>query len=350
MNLLITGGAGFIGSNFVRYMMGKYPDYRIVNYDNLTYAGNLESLKDVEKRKNYVFVKGDVLDSKLLDETFRKYSIDGVAHLAAESHVDRSIMNPVEFLKTNVMGTHAVLEATRKYWKENPSATRRVFLNVSTDEVYGSIEGKSFTEDSNYNPNSPYSASKAGADHLVRAYGKTYGLPAITTHCSNNYGPYQFPEKLIPVVIFNAIEGKLIPVYGEGKNVRDWLYVDDHCKALDAVIHKGIQGETYNIGGDNEWTNIDLVRRICSILDELKPAKEPYSSLIKFVTDRPGHDLRYSIDASKIRRELGWSPAPHAFEEALKETVKWYLANPDWINCVKSGEYTAYYEKNYKGR
>ncbi|MFZ3073112.1 MAG: dTDP-glucose 4,6-dehydratase [Thermodesulfobacteriota bacterium] len=349
MNLLITGGAGFIGSNFVRYMAGKYPDYRIVNYDNLTYAGNLESLKDVEKRKNYVFVKGDVLDCKLLGETFCKYSIDGVAHLAAESHVDRSIMNPEEFLKTNVMGTHAMLEATRKYWKENPSGGRRVFLNVSTDEVYGSVDDGSFTEDSNYKPNSPYAASKAGADHLVRAYNKTYGLPAITTHCSNNYGPYQFPEKLIPVVILNAAALSPIPVYGEGKNVRDWLYVDDHCKALDVVMHKGVSGETYNIGGTNEWTNIDLVRRICSILDELKPRPAPYSSLIKFVTDRPGHDLRYSIDASKIRRDLGWSPES-SFDEALKETVKWYLSSPDWINCVKSGEYAAYYEKNYKER
>ena len=331
-------------------MADKYPGYRIVNYDILTYAGNLESLKDVEKRKNYVFVKGDVLDAKLLGETFREYSIDSVAHLAAESHVDRSIMNPGEFLKTNVMGTHAVLEAARKYWKENPSAARRVFLNVSTDEVYGSIDEGSFIEDSTYAPNSPYSASKAGADHLVRAYGKTYGLPAITTHCSNNYGPYQFPEKLIPVVILNAVEGKPIPVYGEGKNVRDWLYVDDHCKALDVVMHKGIPGETYNIGGDTEWTNIELVRRICSILDELKPRPAPpYSSLIKFVTDRPGHDLRYSIDASKIRRELGWSPES-PFEEALKETVEWYLSNNDWINCVKSGEYTAYYKRNYKGR
>ncbi|MBI5559645.1 MAG: dTDP-glucose 4,6-dehydratase [Deltaproteobacteria bacterium] len=350
MNILITGGAGFIGSNLVRYMVKKYPACRIINFDNLTYAGNLENLKDIENEPNHVFVRGDICVKGHVQGVFEGYSIDSVIHLAAESHVDRSILVPEEFLKTNVLGTHALLGAALEYWRTSRDK-RHVFLNVSTDEVYGSIADGSFSEDSPYAPNSPYSASKAGADHLARAFNKTYGLPVITTHCSNNYGPYQLPEKLIPLMALNALEGKELPVYGEGENVRDWLHVDDHCKALDIVFQKGRPGETYNIGANCEWKNIDLVKKICAILDLLRPdsPRRPHANLIKFVKDRPGHDLRYSIDSSRIRRELGWEPL-YLFEEGLKETVRWYLDNPGWSARVRSGDYMDYYEKNYLRR
>jgi dTDP-glucose 4,6-dehydratase len=322
MNLLVTGGAGFIGSHFVRRITALY-DYLVVNLDKLTYAGNIANLKDMEGRKNHVFIKGDICDRALVENLFRKYRIEAVAHLAAESHVDRSILGPEEFLKTNVFGTHTLLAAARDFWKGG----RNVFLNVSTDEVYGSIKEGSFTEDSPYSPNSPYSASKASADHLVRAYNKTYGLPTITTHSSNNYGPMQFPEKLIPVVICNAIKGARIPVYGKGENIRDWLYVEDHARALDMVLHKGLVGENYNIAAGNEWRNIELVKLISFILDEVAPRsdKTSYGGLIEFVTDRPGHDERYSVDASKIKK-LGWTPK-RPFKDGLKETVRWYLRN-----------------------
>ncbi|MDH4226271.1 MAG: dTDP-glucose 4,6-dehydratase [Deltaproteobacteria bacterium] len=347
-NIIITGGAGFIGSCLVRWMVKSYPNYKIIVVDKLTYAGNLENLKDVESASNYAFEKGDITDRGFVEAVFKKHAVDGVMHLAAESHVDRSIMGPEEFLRTNILGTFTLLDAARHAWKD--SQGRNMFLNVSTDEVYGSLgEIGAFTEKSQYAPNSPYSASKASADHLVRAYYKTYGLNALTTNCSNNYGPYQFPEKLIPVVILNAIEGKPIPVYGEGKNVRDWLHVEDHAAAIDLVFHKGRAGEVYNIGSDNEWKNIDIVMLICRILDELRPASKPHDRLIKFVTDRPGHDLRYAIDPAKVTNELGWRPLIK-FEDGLRSTVKWYLDNLDWCSRVRSGEYAAYYEKNYSGR
>lgn len=354
MNILITGGAGFIGSNLVAHMVKTYANYTIVNFDKLTYAGNLESLKSVEGSKNYHFIKGDICDKVKVNEVFEEFKIDAVMHLAAESHVDRSILGPEEFLNTNMHGTFVMLEAARKYWNDNEAAEgiRRVFLNVSTDEVYGSLGAEgTFTEDSPYAPNSPYSASKAGADHLVRAYFKTYELPTVITHCSNNYGPYQFPEKLIPLMILNAIEGKDLPVYGDGLNVRDWIHVEDHCIALDMALHKGRLGETYNVGSDNEWENIRLVRTLCAILDEVSGASpvKPHEGLIKYVNDRPGHDLRYSIDSSKIKRELGWE-ASVSFEEGLRDTVKWYLGNLDWYERLRSGEYQDYYSKNYADR
>ncbi|MBI5598567.1 MAG: dTDP-glucose 4,6-dehydratase [Deltaproteobacteria bacterium] len=359
MNILITGGAGFIGSNLVRRMVKKYPDFRVVNLDRLTYAGNLENLRDVEGRPNYTFVKGDIKDKALVKNAFERYGIDSVMHLAAESHVDRSILSADEFLNTNVLGTHALLEAARSFWKDRPAGpagrpakARSVFLNVSTDEVYGSLpEAGSFTESSPCAPNSPYSASKASADHLCRAYNKTYGVPVITTHSSNNYGPYQLPEKLIPLMVLNAMEGKPLPVYGDGLNVRDWLHVEDHCSALEAALLKGSVGETYNIGADNEWKNIDLIKLICKILDELRPGSPnvPHASLIRFVKDRPGHDLRYSIDSSRMRRELGWAPSM-GFEEGLKSTVEWYAGNLAWCERARSGEYMEYYEKNYMRR
>ena len=363
MNLLVTGGAGFIGSNFIRYMLGKYPDLKLVNLDKLTYAGNLGSLSGVEANPGYTFIKGDVCDLPLLRRVFEEHGIDVVVHMAAESHVDRSILGPEEFLRTNITGTFTLLEAARLAWGDNattsggangPSSDGRVFINVSTDEVYGSLGAEGlFKEDSPYEPNSPYSASKAGADHLVRAYSSTYSLPAITTHCSNNYGPYQFPEKLIPVIILNALEGKPLPIYGDGLNVRDWIYVTDHCVALDAVLRKGTPGRVYNIGADCEKTNIELVELLCSALDELRPGKKPYSSLMEFVKDRPGHDRRYAIDSTRIKEELGWAPEhtkEHGFDKALKETVLWYLDNLEWCEKVRSGEYLEYYDKNYLGR
>jgi len=353
MNILITGGAGFIGVNLVSYMVDKYPDYKIVVLDALTYAGNLQSLKSVEGKANYTFVKGDICDRALVDKVFNEHQINGVMHLAAESHVDRSILSAEEFLRTNVMGTYTLLEAARSAWKGAGSGgKRRVFLNVSTDEVYGTLGTTgAFTEQTPYNPNSPYSASKASADHFVRAFHETHGLPTLTTNCSNNYGPFQLPEKLIPLMILSAIEGKALPVYGKGENVRDWLFVQDHCRALDLALHKGRFGQAYNVGGENEWTNIKLVRRICELLDELRPAKggKGYGSLITFVPDRPGHDLRYAIDATKIKDELGWH-AQRSFEDGLRETVLWYLDNLDWCSDVRSGAYGEYYEKNYSGR
>jgi dTDP-glucose 4,6-dehydratase len=349
MNLLITGGAGFIGSNFVRHVVKRYPDYGIVNLDKLTYAGNLENLKEVEALPNYTFIKGDIGDAGLLKDVFKEHRIDSVVHLAAESHVDRSILGPEEFLGTNVMGTFTLLETARSFWKD---PDRGPFINVSTDEVYGSLPDTGrFTELSPYAPNSPYAASKAASDHLARAYHHTYGLPVITTNSSNNYGPFQFPEKLIPLMILNAVEGKNLPVYGDGRNVRDWLYVSDHSEALDVVVHRGRPGETYNIGANNERMNIDIVKLICSVLDELLPESPyvPHSSLIEFVTDRPGHDRRYAIDSSKIRRELGWEPR-HGFETGLRDTVKWYLENRPWCDNVRKGEYMEYYERNYMKR
>lgn len=357
MNVLITGGAGFIGSNFVRHMVRSYPGYGIVNLDKLTYAGNLENLKEVETQPNYTFIKGDVGDAPLLERVFSEHAIDSVVHLAAESHVDRSILGPEEFLRTNVMGTFTLLEAARAAWKGGSgggggAGDKGPVINVSTDEVYGSLpETGRFTEESPYAPNSPYASSKAASDHLARAYHHTYGLPAITTNSSNNYGPFQFPEKLIPLIILNALEGKALPIYGDGRNVRDWLHVTDHSEALDVVLHEGRPGETYNIGSDNEWMNIDIVKHICSILDELAPTSPPapHASLIEFVTDRPGHDRRYAIDSSKIKRELGWEPR-RTFDEGLRETVEWYIDKREWCENVRKGGYMEYYERNYLKR
>ncbi len=348
-NILITGGAGFIGSHVVRLFVKKYPDYHIINLDKLTYAGNLENLKDIENYPNYTFVKGDIKDEKLVFELFEKYNIDGVIHLAAESHVDRSIENPMEFIHTNIIGTVTLLNAARKFWADNPEGKK--FYHISTDEVYGSLEDDGyFTEQTPYDPRSPYSASKASSDHFVRAYNNTYKLPTVISNCSNNYGPNQFPEKLIPLAINNILNMKPIPIYGKGTNVRDWLYVEDHAKAIDVVFHKGHIGETYNIGGNNTWTNIDLIKLLCRVMDE-ELGREPGTSekLITFVKDRPGHDHRYAIDASKIKRELGWEPETD-FENGLKKTVRWYLDNQQWLQNVVSGEYQKYYEKQYKNR
>ena len=358
--LLVTGGAGFIGANFIGHMLSSHEGYKIINLDLLTYAGNLENLKEVEDNPDYFFVKGDICDKELTNslvagthEIFKTAEMDGslegvdcIVNFAAESHVDRSISGPEEFLRTNIMGTFSMLEAARSNWADKND---KLFLHVSTDEVYGSLgEEGLFTEDTCYAPNSPYSASKASSDHLVRAYHHTYGLPTVTTNCSNNYGPYQFPEKLIPLVIFNALEGKKLPLYGDGKNVRDWLFVEDHCKGIDAALHKGRLGETYNIGGNNEWQNIDIIRLICKILDETVPdsASIPHSSLISFVKDRPGHDRRYAIDATKIKEELGWEPE-YTFEKGIRETIRWYLENTKWCDRVKSGDYRSYYETKY---
>jgi dTDP-glucose 4,6-dehydratase len=348
-NILVTGGAGFIGSNLVRYLVRKYTAYRIINLDKLTYAGNLMNLSEVENAENYTFIKGDILDNKLVSELFEKYRIDTVLHLAAESHVDRSIDNPDQFVHTNVLGTVNLLNAARKHW-DNFDGKR--FYHISTDEVYGSLgdTGK-FTESTCYDPHSPYSASKAASDHFVRAYFHTYGLPVVISNCSNNYGPYQFPEKLIPLMINNIVNRKPLPVYGKGENVRDWLYVEDHVKAIDLIMHKGKTGETYNIGGNNEMKNIEVVEKLCEITDELlgrSPAGVS-KELIRFVKDRAGHDWRYAIDISKIQRELGWSPSVN-FEEGIRKTVKWYLDNTDWLQSVTSGEYLNYYDKMYKNR
>ena len=346
MRILITGGAGFIGSHVVRRLVTKYPDYQIYNLDALTYAGNLENIADIENKENYTFIKGDIVEEHFISSLFETHQFDGVLHLAAESHVDRSIEDPLSFVKTNVIGTMNLLNAAKKQWKGKEEGKR--FYHISTDEVYGSLGAEGlFTETTPYDPNSPYSASKASSDHFVRAYGETYGLPYVITNCSNNYGPNHFPEKLIPLFINNIINNKPLPVYGDGKYTRDWLFVEDHAVAIDLVFHEGKNHETYNIGGFNEWQNIDLVKLLCQIMDG-KLGREPGTSsqLITYVKDRPGHDLRYAIDATKINRELGWKPSV-TFEQGLERTVNWYLENELWLKNVTSGEYANYYKKQY---
>lgn len=343
--ILITGGAGFIGSHLVRLFVKKHQDFKIVNLDNLTYAGNLENLKDIENRDNYKFVKGDITDTKFINDLFAKEQFDGVIHLAAESHVDRSISSPMEFIMTNIVGTVNLLNAARENWQDTSD---KRFFHVSTDEVYGSLgETGLFTEETPYDPRSPYSASKASSDHLVRAYHHTYGLPIVISNCSNNYGPYQFPEKLLPLMINNIKHNKPLPVYGDGKYTRDWLWVEDHASAIELIFREGKDGETYNIGGNNEWKNIDLVENLCDVVDKILDRPVGTSrKLITFVKDRPGHDLRYAIDASKIQRELGWSPTIQA-EEGLVLTARWYLDNEEWMNRVTSGAYQDYYKEQY---
>lgn len=344
--ILITGGAGFIGSHVVRRFVNKYQDYQIFNLDALTYAGNLENIKDIEDKSNYTFIKGDIVDESFINDIFSKHNFDGVLHLAAESHVDRSIEDPLAFVKTNVIGTMNLLNAAKNQWKGSFEGKR--FYHISTDEVYGSLGAEGlFTETTPYDPNSPYSASKASSDHFVRAYGETYGLPYVLTNCSNNYGSYHFPEKLIPLFINNIINNKPLPVYGDGNYTRDWLFVEDHAAAIDLVFHEGKNHETYNIGGFNEWKNIDLVKLLCQIMDEKLGRSEGTSKeLITYVKDRPGHDLRYAIDASKINKELGWKPTV-TFEEGLEKTINWYLKNEEWLQNVTSGSYKDYYKKQY---
>lgn len=349
-SIVVTGGAGFIGSNFVHHWCENYPEDRVIVLDALTYAGNLNNLATLKDRKNFRFLQGDICDRALVDELFAGENIDTVAHFAAESHVDRSILGPGAFVQTNVVGTFTLLESFRQHWLSNHQPDNYRFLHVSTDEVYGSlgVDDPAFTETTPYAPNSPYSASKAGSDHLARAYFHTYGMPTIITNCSNNYGSYHFPEKLIPLMCINILLGKPLPVYGDGQNVRDWLYVRDHCQALDTVIHKGKAGETYNIGGNNEVKNIDLVRMLCELMDELAPdlPVKPAQNLITFVKDRPGHDRRYAIDASKIRTELGWQPQ-ETVEGGLRKTIQWYLDHRDWWQPLLSKEYQEYYGKVY---
>lgn len=374
-NILITGGAGFIGSHVVRLFVNKYPEYRIVNLDKLTYAGNLANLADVENCGNYVFVKGDICDFEKVSELMGAYGIDGVIHLAAESHVDRSIRDPFMFARTNVLGTLSLLQAARMYWESRPERYEgKRFYHISTDEVYGALElthpegvlppfsttassaehhlayGEDFFyEDSKYNPHSPYSASKASSDHFVRAFHDTYGMPVVVTNCSNNYGPYQFPEKLIPLFINNICHRKPLPVYGKGENVRDWLYVEDHARAIDVIFHRGKIADTYNIGGFNEWKNIDIIKVVINTVDRLLGRAEGEDlGLITFVTDRAGHDMRYAIDSTKLQRELGWEPSLQ-FEEGIERTVRWYLDNQAWMDNVTSGDYQRYYEEMYKG-
>ncbi len=354
-NILVTGGCGFIGSNFVRIALEELPECRLVNLDKLTYAGNPENLRDLEHDPRYRFVKGDICDHALVEQIFAEHSIDTVVHFAAESHVDRSISGPAEFIQTNIVGTFALLEAARKAWLSSPldAAASPRFLHVSTDEVYGSLgETGFFTEQTPFDPRSPYSSSKASSDHLVSAYFHTYGLPALITNCSNNYGPFHFPEKLIPLIFNNALNGRDLPVYGDGTNVRDWLYVIDHCRAILTVLHKGTLGETYNIGGNNEKQNIEIVHTVCDLLDQkvgLLPSGEPRRSLIRFVKDRPGHDKRYAIDATKIKEQLGWTPSV-TFEEGIVKTIDWYLEHPEWIASVLDGSYQDYYEQMYGNR
>jgi dTDP-glucose 4,6-dehydratase len=347
--ILITGGAGFIGSHVVRLFVNKYPGYKIVNLDALTYAGNLENLADVETAPNYIFERGDITDEAALDNLFSRYEFDGIIHLAAESHVDRSIIDPLAFVRTNVLGTATLLNFARKYWKKQMEG--KLFYHVSTDEVYGSLgEEGFFTETTPYDPRSPYSASKAASDHFVMAYHHTYGLPVVLSNCSNNYGSHHFPEKLIPLMIHNIKTNRPLPVYGKGENVRDWLWVEDHARAIDVIFHTGKNGEKYNIGGFNEWKNIDLVHLLCRIMDKKLDRPEGTSAgLITYVKDRAGHDLRYAIDATKLNRELGWAPSLQ-FEEGLEKTVDWYLANEDWIDDVTSGNYQKYYDDQYVKR
>lgn len=344
--ILITGGAGFIGSHVVRLFVNKYPDYHIFNLDKLTYAGNLANLSDIEKMPNYTFVKGDIVDGEFIQNLFQNHQFDGVIHLAAESHVDRSIANPLEFVMTNVVGTVNLLNAARHLWKDNQEGKR--FYHISTDEVYGTLgESGFFTEETPYDPHSPYSASKASSDHFVRAYHDTYGLPVVVSNCSNNYGSYQFPEKLIPLFINNIRHNKPLPVYGKGENVRDWLWVEDHARAIDVIYHQGLNGDTYNIGGHNEWKNIDLIRVMCRVMDRKLGRPDGESEkLITYVKDRAGHDLRYAIDSTKLQRELGWKPSLQ-FEEGIEKTIDWYLTNQEWLDNVTSGDYLKYYEQQY---
>ena len=346
--ILITGGAGFIGSHVIRLFVNKYPDYAIVNLDALTYAGNLENLRDIENAPNYSFVKGDITEETFINQLFADQSFDAVIHLAAESHVDRSILDPLSFVKTNVIGTAVLLNAAKQSWANKEG---KLFYHVSTDEVYGSLgETGFFTEETSYDPRSPYSASKASSDHLVSAYFHTYGLPMVISNCSNNYGSHQFPEKLLPLMINNIVHSKPLPVYGKGENVRDWLWVNDHARAIDVIFHQGKLGETYNIGGFNEWKNIDIVHLLCNIMDKkLGRADGESAKLITYVKDRAGHDLRYAIDATKLNKELGWEPSLQ-FEEGMDKTIDWYLANEGWIQSVTSGSYKQYYEQQYTSR
>jgi len=347
--ILVTGGAGFIGSHVIRLLVNKYPHYRIVNADKLTYAGNLENLTDIESKNNYLFEKTDIVNKEAVTDLFKKYGFDGIIHLAAESHVDRSISSPDDFVYANIIGTVNLLNAALNSWRNN--FEEKLFYHISTDEVYGSL-GKDglFTEKTPYDPKSPYSASKASSDHMVRAYGHTYGIPVVVSNCSNNYGPNQFPEKLIPLAINNIKNNKAVPVYGKGENIRDWLFVEDHASAIDLIFHKGKTGETYNIGGKNEWKNIDLIKLLCKIMDKKMGRPEgACEKLITYVKDRPGHDLRYAIDSSKLQKELGWTPLPE-FAAGLEKTVEWYLSNNEWLERVISGDYEKYYDKMYSGR
>lgn len=361
-NIIITGGAGFIGSHVVRLFVNKYPEYNIINIDKLTYAGNLANLKDIKDKPNYYFIKADICNFEQMCDIITKYQVDGIIHLAAESHVDRSIKDPFTFAHTNVMGTLSLLQAAKHYWESLPEKYEgKRFYHISTDEVYGALEltkpdgeppfgDEFFTEETKYNPHSPYSASKASSDHFVRAFHDTYGMPIIVTNCSNNYGPYQFPEKLIPLFINNIRRNEPLPVYGKGENVRDWLYVEDHARAIDTIFHKGRVADTYNIGGFNEWKNIDLIKVIIKTVDRLLGNPEGSSlSLVTHITDRAGHDLRYAIDSSKLKEELGWEPSLQ-FEEGIEKTVKWYLENQDWMDNITNGDYEKYYESMYKGR